>query len=197
MAEGTLNPEPINNYGKIQTTRGGGRDGRGYEREPRRRVREELLDAVPVDDGIVPPTWTPDHVGRRLIDGFRILYRMPKISGPKEYGNGWPSIVRDADDLRGMSPDDRVEHLVRSAAKPTRLEITRKDIALSWLEELRGYDTGIALQVTYWADYMARRRNLRDLCKAKGWAYSTFKVKLGRGRRWIAEQLGARGEGVF
>ncbi len=126
MADGNMPPEPINNFGKIQYSRAG-RDDRGHERPPGRRVAQSLLDALPEPDGPIPDRWTPDHVGRRLIDAFRVLDRMPKIAGPKGASTGWPEIERSAEDRKGWVEQDRYEELVRSAAKPTRLEMTRME----------------------------------------------------------------------
>ncbi len=122
---------------------------------------------------------------------------MPKIAGPKGASTGWPEIERSAEDRKGWVKQDRYEELVRSAAKPTRLEMTHMEMAFGWLAELRKHDAGMALQLMYWANWMARRRHLRELCKTKGWAYSTFKVKLNRGRKWIADKVTARADAIF
>ncbi|MEJ0050920.1 MAG: hypothetical protein WDN02_06910 [Methylovirgula sp.] len=71
------------------------------------------------------------------------------------------------------------------------------ETAFGWLAELRAHDAGMALQLMYWANWMARRRKLRDLCKSKKWAYSTFQMRANRARKWIANHIISRGDALF
>lgn len=197
---------PVSGYGRIQiehgrrgiqSSRGDGVE-RDSEREPkRRRVRQALFDALPDPDVPVPDAWTPGHVGIRLIDAFRILDRLPQIAGPRGSGTGWPAIMRSAEDLKGWGQDDQLEALLRSAAKPSRAEIDRMEATMRWLDHLRNHDTGLALQLMYWAAWLARKRRLRDLCVEKRWAYSTFQLRVNASKKWIAAKLVERGDAVF
>jgi hypothetical protein len=56
------------------------------------------LDSVPAPD-YVPPSWDGPHVGKRLVEGLRTLILMPTPSGPRMFGNHWPTHARDWVDL--------------------------------------------------------------------------------------------------
>ncbi|MGH6877542.1 MAG: hypothetical protein ACREHV_09225, partial [Rhizomicrobium sp.] len=116
---------------------------------------------------------------------------------PKEFGSGWPSIVRDADDLRGWPNEDKVEYLARAALMPSRLEISRMERAFEWLRELRRQDAGLALQLMFWAQWMARRRSIRRLCIGKRWAPSTFFKRTMAAKKSIARRLNLDGDAVY
>lgn len=78
-----------------------------------------------------------------------------------------------------------------------RLARKRMETAFGWLAELRKHDAGMALQLMYWANWMARRRNLRSLCIEKKWAFRSFFRRATKGKEWIAQELKALGTSVF
>jgi len=115
-------------------------------------------------DGDVPVTWTPAHVGVRLVEAFEVLRRTPARIRPQAFGNGWPQIVQGVDvyqdamlalatgqkvtarsimesadrETQTILRRDTDERLAREAKRPTAQETSRADEALVWcFEHLR------------------------------------------------------------
>ena len=162
----------------------------------------ELADTSGAD-GDVPQAWTPDHVGRRLVDAMRTLDRLPRVKGPRQAGNHWPQHrVEWADQLaQAELPEaERREREARRnslAQRPSGREIDRMDATLEWLRDLRDLDPGLALVTSLWALRTARRRSVRALCREKGWAPATLYKLRGRALDHLATALNGRGVPVF
>jgi len=191
--------EKISNYGRIQSERNARGAVRPYdpaERHygpsnvpPRPRRPRGYVEKLELFDGPIPERWTEQYVGRRLVDAFRVLNRLPGIPWPKDPGNAMPDVKRDADDLRDWPKDDAFEALARRLELPDRAEITRMEGALAWIAALRTHDTGMALQVMHWANQSARRRSIRRMCIEQRWSPSVFYRRVHRGREWISGWL--------
>ena len=124
----------------------------------------ELMEAYA--EGDIPLTWTPAHVGIRLVEAFSTLRRTPARIRPQAFGNGWPQIVQgiDADEeailamalatgqkatarsiletvnreTQAILRDDTDERLAQEAKRPTAQETSRADESLVWcFEHLR------------------------------------------------------------
>ncbi len=93
----------------------------------------------------VPEQWTMEYVALRIIEAFEVLRQLPSTRlKPKEYGNGWPAIVRDFKDAVGSESTraereevqkawERAHHRVPADA------ISRMEATLSWpVKYLRG-----------------------------------------------------------
>jgi hypothetical protein len=206
MSDGNMPPDDYvpNGYGqfRIQTSRGDSAE-RTHEHGHKRAMRGELIardkmkDRGDYDDIPRPKFWTPEHVGSRLILAFKML-RLHAAPGPKRSpGNGLPAIVRDADDLSGMTMDDRYAEAIRNQIPLRSEEIRKMDLALGWLDEMRQEHPITTLQTMYWADSMAAGKPLAALCARKKWSNGTFYKNVGRGKKMITERLRANGEGVF
>ena len=158
------------------------------------------LDAPPDDR---PETWTPEHVGQRLVDAFRTLDRMPRPKGPRAPGNHWPRTRLEWADQLAHAELPEAERRERAdlrnalAMRPSGQEIDRMDRALDWLRDLRALDPGLALVTSLWALRTARRRSLRALCREKGWAPGTFYKLRARALDHLAATLNASGVPVF
>jgi hypothetical protein len=176
--------DAINGYGEIQR--------RATKVEMAKRATDKALAGF---DGPTPTEWPPEQVGKFLTDAFRIVHRLPKPKGPRGYGSNWPAIVRDADDLAGISAEDKDE-LQRLALKripPTASQLQKTERVLVWLDRLRSQDAEQATMLMYWADAMASKKpNLQDgLCKRKGWGYGKFCHSTAEAKEWISEELRA------
>ncbi len=91
------------------------------------------LDALGDDEGI-PSAWTPEHVGKRLIEAYEVLSRSGARVKPKQFGNGWPAMVHEFADMvdaqaRLLAEKEKAQ--VR-AARPTADELSRMEEALRW-----------------------------------------------------------------
>lgn len=105
-----------------------------------------------------PTHWTPDLVGKRLVEALKTLRRIPARIGPKGYGSTMPEIIRDwADKLAQLeNPDNSMLHTTRARSTPTADEVARMDEALSWpLRFLQGDELAAHLVVA-WAQERAK-----------------------------------------
>ena len=151
----------------------------------------------------LPEFWDAELVGKRLVQAFATLDRLPRMRGPREPGGHWPRTVTEwADQLAQAELAEserraRQDVANRTVIRPTALEIQRMDTALEWLRELRDLDTGMALVTTLWALRSARGRSIKKLCIEKQWAPHTFFRKRAKALASLADMLNARGSPVF
>ena len=148
-----------------------------------------LEQAFGIEEDIIPECWTAEHLGKRFVEAFKVLRRMPPLQRPKEFGNGLPQIVRDADDYRNWTEQDKFEHFARLAAAPTRIEITHMEICLEWIRWLRAFDSGLAVIVGFWALRRAEERSIRHLCIEKKWSFRNFYRKRDHALSTLATHL--------
>ncbi len=169
-----------------------------------------MLDALdphdPCPDETVapPPTWTPEHVGRRLVEAMRTLDRLPRPKGPRAPGNHWPKHRLEWEDQLAQAELPEPERRERAgsrlselALRPDGAAIDRMDRALEWLRLLRAVDPELALVATLWAHRLAKGRSLRALCRERGWTPQTFHNRKNRALKLVAAALETRGEPVF
>ena len=159
-------------------------------------------ETLPAASEALPPAWTPEHVGCRLVEAMRTLDRLPRVKGPRGAGNHWPDHrVEWADRLAQAElpqGERREREALRNAcSRPSGAEIDRMDQALDWLRELRDLDPGVALVTSLWALRTARRRSVRALCREKGWAPATLYKLRGRALDHLAAALNRRGAPVW
>jgi hypothetical protein len=151
----------------------------------------------------LPDVWDAELVGKRLVQAFATLDRLPRLRGPREPGGHWPRTVTEwADQLAQaeLAESERRarEHVSnRTVIRPSAVEIQRMDAAFEWLRELRDVDSGMALVTTLWALRSARGRSIKKLCTEKQWAPHTFFRKRAKALACVAQMLNARGKPVF
>ncbi len=151
----------------------------------------------------LPPRWDADHVGKRLVQAFVTLDRLPRLRGPREPSGHWPRTVTEwADQLAHAELAEserrtRQQAANRTLIRPSAAEITHMETAFEWLSELRAEDSGMALITTLWALRAARGRSIKKLCAEKQWAPHTFFRKRAKALASLAEALNARGVPVF
>jgi hypothetical protein len=184
--------ERINNYGTYRREQR--RYGPGDAPPPKREHDREQPE---IFDDPIPVRWTGRHVGRRLVDAFNVLHRMPPLQRPKDPGGNWPPHGYSKDDLGGWSDQDKNDALMRTVLKPTRAEITRMEGALEWLRWLKTNDAGMALQLMFWANTVARHRKIERMCIEKKWCRAVFYRRIHRAKDWIARQLNGRHAPVY
>lgn len=144
-------------------------------------------------------TWEPDLVGKRLVQAFVTLDRLPRLSGPRQPGGHWPRILTDWADQLAQAELEESERQARQQIsnrvliRPSAAEIAQMDVAFEWLRELRALDSGMAIVTTLWALRTARRRSIKALCAEKQWPPHTFFRKKAKALAAIAVMLNARG----
>src|SRR5262249_21162580 len=86
----------------------------------------------------VPMHWNGPHVGKRLIEAFRTLTRLPIAKGPKFHSGVWPERTREwTDEMARLEADaEQLAAEARAANRvrllPTAAEISRMETAISW-----------------------------------------------------------------
>ncbi len=143
------------------------------------------------DDEDIPASWTPEHVGRRLISAFVTLRGMPGLKRPREPGGNWPQYSYTFEDRAGWEQyrADRDADKNRVTIKPTSRDIWAMEQGLGWLGELRNVDAGIALTVQEWAAARAIERPIRNLCIERKWGVTGFYKRLQAGLETISGRL--------
>jgi hypothetical protein len=151
----------------------------------------------------VPAFWDATLVGKRLVEAFITLDRMPRLRGPRAPGGHWPRTVTEWADQLAQAELEESERRARQQAanriviRPTAAEITHMEMAFEWLSELRVEDSGMALVTTLWALRTARGKSIKKLCAEKHWLPHTFFRKRARALATLAAALNARGVPVF
>ncbi|MGH6834909.1 MAG: hypothetical protein ACREC9_04995 [Methylocella sp.] len=175
------------------------------EEAPSTRAQEARRCEAPLFAGreTLPPLWDANLVGKRLVQAFVTLDRLPRLRGPRKPGGHWPLTVTEWADQLAQAELEESERRTRSEAtnrtviRPSAAEITQMETAFQWLSELRVADSGMALVTTLWALRAARGRSIKKLCAEKQWAPHTFFRKRAKALAALAEMLNARGVPVF
>ncbi|MGQ0446196.1 MAG: hypothetical protein ACT4O2_13990 [Beijerinckiaceae bacterium] len=151
----------------------------------------------------LPPLWDAEHVGKRLVEAFVTLDRLPRVLGPRKPGGHWPrTLIEWADQLAQAELEEserqtRQQAANRTVIRPSAADITHMETAFTWLSELRAEDSGMALVATLWALRTARKRSIKKLCAEKHWAPHTFFRKRAKALASLAQALNARAVPVF
>lgn len=108
-----------------------------------------LLDPDPL-----PPTWTAEHVGKRLIEAHAVLNRVPMKLAPAGYGAMWPAYRHEAGELAHQAGAGTLaigrNVIVRTASAD---EVARMNEALQWPMQFLGATPHAAEYVNWWASH--------------------------------------------
>ncbi len=130
---------------------------------------------------IIPKTWTPDHLGKRIVEAFVTLDRLPGLRGPKKPGNSWPQHIYEwADKLaqeeisvQEKSRRRRAQNAVR--INPTAEDLRRMDVVLGWLSDFTRADYHECRIVQRWARLRSiPGRTVRGECERVGLNHMAF-----------------------
>src|SRR5262249_41657881 len=86
----------------------------------------------------IPSQWTGPHVGKRLVDSYRTLAKLPMANGPRFHSGFWPEHVREWQDqlaeleadIEQQQADARAQN--RTRILPSATEISRMETAIAW-----------------------------------------------------------------
>jgi hypothetical protein len=151
----------------------------------------------------LPLLWDAETVGKRLVQAFATLDRLPRVRGPREPGGHWPRTLTEWADRLAQAELEESERRARdkvfnrTVIRPSAIEIQQMEAALEWLRQLRDVDSGMALVTTLWALRSSRGRSIKKLCEEKQWAPHTFFRKRAKALETLAQTLNARGTPVF
>ncbi|GGC90515.1 hypothetical protein [Chelatococcus reniformis] len=121
------------------------------------------LDGVPPPDDYIPPVWTPEHVGRRLVEGFETLRMMPLTGIKLGYGTPWPTYVHDWADLLAQAEDqqaaqDRERERNRVKMQATSQQVAAMEAALDWMLILGRRRPDLLPHVRRWVEAQVAER---------------------------------------
>lgn len=146
----------------------------------------------------LPAVWDAGLVGKRLVQAFVTLDRLPRLRGPREPGGHWPRTVTEWADQIAQAELESSERYARQQIsnrvriRPMAAEIAKMESALEWLRNLRAEDPAMAVLITLWALRTARGRSIKALCAEKQWPPYTFFRKKTKALATIANMLNAR-----
>ena len=138
------------------------------------------LDGNPPPE-YVPPLWTAEHVGVRILEAYKAMTLLPPMKLPKLSATAWPASEDDPEVYKELSVDE----LARRSHKPARLtprELSLIDTVNQWIWTMHGAGRDVSV-VSSWAYARARE-------EGKGWRPV---IEL----RWLAERLNRDGVVVF
>lgn len=168
-------------------------------------LREHLLGAIGRSETSllsrrsareIPANWSPVHVLDRLEEAFLVLANQPAASGPKQYGNGMPTVVqerltnKDWIDLYESGELDKMhEDRNRVRIPATAAQVTRMEQALRWPFEHLGDRPDLARALSRRALWAALKLDARRRCEHFGIAHKTFNLFWQEGLCIVTEQL--------
>lgn len=125
-----------------------------------------------VDDGAAPTIWTPAQVNIRLIEAFTVVLKTAGSVGPRQFGNGWPAVLREFEDYIGYDhaqymQDRRVEIGREAARKFTSAELSRSDEAINWASRYLSGDPVLADAIQLWAWSKARGLKIERILRRR------------------------------
>lgn len=147
----------------------------------------------------LPACWDAALAGKRLVQAFATLDRLPRLRGPREPGGHWPATITEWTDQLAQAELDESERRSRqrltnrAIIRPSAAEIARMEEALDWLRGLRQQDPGMALVTAFWALRSARGRSIKALCAEKQWPPHTFFRKRAKALECLAQMLNSGG----
>lgn len=189
-------------------------------------LRADTIEAAsarwlqPAGEMPLPDRWTPEFVGVRLIEAYRIEARLPRERcGPRGHGCGMPAYVHEVAErkpvwnerkrryeLAWVAPDpDHAGYVDASLdppretiARPTADEMARMERILAWPGRFLAHDAEVTACTASWAAWEAQERDTDEMAERFYWAKArAFQAKRREGLRLIARGLNAAGEGVF
>lgn len=171
-------------------------------------LREHLLGAIGRSETSllsrrsareVPAQWTPIHTLDRLEEAFLVLANQPAASGPKQYGNGMPTVVqerltnKDWIDLYESGELDKIhEDRNRVRIPATAAQVTRMEQALRWPFEYLGDQPAAARALSQRALWAALKFDVRRRCEHLGISHKSFNLLWQEGLRVVTMKLIAR-----
>jgi hypothetical protein len=142
-------------------------------------------------------------VGVRLIEGLRVLSRMPPVRGPRPFGNSWPAHAYEWEDLLAQQQADeeqkrqeqRAQNYVR--IQPTAAEITRMEQAIAWPGHYLLGHPQLLRTVSVVAICRARHRDIRHAARRLRLPFDLVCERNRDGLDMIAAGLRREGVRVF
>ena len=145
---------------------------------------------------IIPATWTPEHVLKRILEAFETLAKLPPDRGPKAFGNGWPAYVHDWADLLAQAEQTEFERKKRQRARnrvrehASAEDLRRMDIVLGWISDLAKVDDGLCRVLQRWARLRSTGRSVKGWCAKTGLSFQVFYRQRDKGVLAIIVRIG-------
>jgi hypothetical protein len=169
-------------------------------------LREHLLGAVgrSASSGLrpareIPDRWTQIFVLDRLEEAFLVLANQPAAAGPKQYGNGMPTVVQERltnKDLIDLYESGELakmhEDRNRVRIPATAAQVTRMEQALRWPFEYLADKPLFARSLSQRALWAALKYDIRRRCEALRIDHAGFNQQWQAGLQIVTAALIAR-----
>jgi Domain of unknown function (DUF6362) len=154
---------------------------------------DDMTEADEPQPYVIPETWTPEHVAKRLIEAFAIDRRLPRIERPKAPGSAHPQMTYTAEEMEEWEaiPIDPKRFA------PQRDEIAVMERAFDWLRILSASHDNHRQAVKIWAMAKAGGRSAKGFCNRSGIAWATFCSRRASGLSIITSGLNMLNEPVW
>jgi hypothetical protein len=154
---------------------------------------DDMTEANEPQPYVIPETWTPEHVAKRLIEAFAVDRRLPRIERPKAPGSAHPQMTYTAEEMEEWEaiPIDPKRYA------PQLAEIAVMERAFDWLQIVRESHHGIHFALKNWALCRASGRSLRKVARDNGVGEDTLRKRADRALFLIASRLNAVNEPVW
>jgi hypothetical protein len=163
------------------------------------RVDEILEDWHPLHQTpapeYVPTQWDGPHVGRRLIEAFRTLAKLPVANGPRFCSGFWPEWTREwSDEMARLEADtEQLAAEARAANRvrilPTAIEISRMEAAIAWPARYLATRPILGRTVQLIAMWRSRERDLEWIARRLRLGMHTIRTRNRAGLDLIATGL--------
>jgi len=151
-------------------------------------VEEDSPDNAPI-----PEMWTPDHVGRRIVDAYRIDRRMPRIESPKSPGSAHPQIEYSDEDRAGWETNV----IEPGRFPPSLAEIATMESVFLWLLLIRKSHLKEQIALKCWAAAVASDTSIRKVGRRIGIHAETLKRRKDFALSLLSARLRECGVPVF
>ncbi len=171
-------------------------------------LREHLLGALGRSDRPslarrgareIPATWSQVHVLDRLEEAFLVLASQPAAAGPKQYGNGMPTVLQERltnkdwiDLYESGQLAEMHEDRNRVRIPATAAQVTRMEQALRWPFEHLADLPPLARALSQRALWAALKFDIRRRCEHLGIRHADFNLLWQEGLRVVTASLIAR-----
>ena len=160
-----------------------------------------LEDWHPLQNGgtapeYIPPRWNGPHVGKRMIESYQTLAKLPVANGPRFHSGFWLEWTREwTDEMARLGADAaQLEAEARAANRvrilPSAAEISRMEAAIAWPGHYLAKTRPIlAVTVQLVALWRSREKDLRWIARKLRLGVHTVRARNRTGLDLIAAGL--------
>jgi hypothetical protein len=152
------------------------------------------LDSIAMPES-VPDIWTGPHVGKRLVEAFETLRKMPMQRGPSQRSGYWPMHMVEWGDLIAQMEQEESDKQIDAANRnrvrllPSAIEIGHCETAIGWPAQFLKARPPLMRSVNAVALARALERDVDWLARKYGGDETTWQQRHWQGCDLIASGL--------